>query len=32
VRNALAKFRDEFEDYLRSGKKSTELPLVAAAH
>ena len=30
VRNALAKFRDEFEDYLRSGKKSTELPLVAA--
>jgi NADH-quinone oxidoreductase subunit F len=30
VKNALAKFRGEFEEYLRSGLKSTELPLVAA--
>jgi NADH-quinone oxidoreductase subunit F len=30
VKNAIAKFRGEFEEYLRSGKKSSELPLVAA--
>jgi NADH-quinone oxidoreductase subunit F len=30
VKNAIAKFRNEFEDYLRSGKKNSELPLVAA--
>jgi NADH-quinone oxidoreductase subunit F len=30
VKNAITKFRQEFEDYLRSGAKSTELPLVAA--
>jgi NADH-quinone oxidoreductase subunit F len=30
VKNAIAKFRGEFEEYLRSGEKSRELSLVAA--
>jgi NADH-quinone oxidoreductase subunit F len=29
VKNAIAKFRSEFEDYLRNARKSTELPLAA---
>jgi NADH-quinone oxidoreductase subunit F len=29
VKNAITKFRQEFEDYLRGGKKSAELPLAA---
>jgi NADH-quinone oxidoreductase subunit F len=30
VKNAVAKFRDELEDYLRSAKRDSALPLVAA--
>jgi NADH-quinone oxidoreductase subunit F len=30
VKNAIRKFRPEFEQYLRSGRKAKSLPLVGA--
>jgi hypothetical protein len=32
VKNAIQKFRGEFEEYIRQGSKSTALPVLAGAH
>jgi hypothetical protein len=32
VKTAVRKFRAEFEDYLRGGKKSTAAPALVGAH